>query len=103
MKRIPQFAVFQITGVEFPIFIGIVDALLQALALLVFGYVQKKFNDGGAGFAQQAFKIVDVANTAFGFGLVYPAFYARYQHVFVVAAVKNHQFAVARHHLVDAP
>ena len=65
--------------------------------------MQKKFDDGGAGFGQQAFKIVDVGKAALGFGLVYPAFYARDQHVFVVAAVENHQFAAARHHLVDAP
>ena len=48
---VPLLALDQVVRIELPLLVRIVEALLQALALLVLGNVQEQLDDDGAGFA----------------------------------------------------
>ena len=56
----PALPFFQISLAELPTFLRIADARLQPRLLLVFGDVQKEFEDGGPVLSQQFFKLLDL-------------------------------------------
>ena len=99
----PLFAHLDIAHAELPVFQRVVDAFLQALALLVEADVQQELDDDGAGFHQHALEIVDVGITLAGLLGRDPLVDGGHQHVFVMAAIEDHPFPGAGHGLVDAP
>ena len=99
----PLLARVQVAKAELPVLGRVVDALLQAPALLVKADVQHELHDDGAVLAQHALEVVDLAVALLGGFLVDPALDHRHQHVLVVAAVVDHEFARRRHLMVDAP
>ena len=99
----PLLARVQVAKAELPVLGWVVDALLQALALLVKADVQHELHDDGAVLAQHALEVVDLAVALFGGLPVDPAVDHWHQHVLVMAAVVDHELARRRHLLVDAP
>src|SRR5690606_6434738 len=100
---VPVLPFFQICRLEFPVLVGIGDAFFQPCFLFFGRDMQKAFDDGSAGFMQHAFKIADMGKAAFALLVIYPVMHARDQHVFIMAAIEDHQFASRRHLLMHAP
>ena len=81
----------------------VVQALLQALALLVLADVQHELDDDRARFAEHALEVIDLG-IALGLLLGRDPFVDHgHQHILVLAAVEDHDFARAGHLLVNAP
>src|SRR5690606_20340150 len=100
---IPVFTLLQIVGIEFPMLVGIGNAFFQPLLLFSAGDMQKELEDGRPGFAQHAFKVAYMRVAALTFPVVYPAMYARDQHIFIMTAVEDGELALRRHLLMHAP
>ena len=99
----PQVAVLDILGHEFPLLAGVVLALEQALSLLFVADVEENFDNGNAFVGQHAFKVIDVVEAFFpDFGRLEVSD-ADGEHVFVLAAVEDDDFAQRGDGLVDAP
>jgi hypothetical protein len=60
----PELSLLNIGEAEFPIFIGLIDALKKALALLVLRYVEIEFHDPGAVPVEMPFQLQDRVKSA---------------------------------------
>ncbi|MPM51553.1 hypothetical protein SDC9_98302 [bioreactor metagenome] len=103
LVEIPLLAHLDVAHVELPVLGWVVEPLLQALSLLVLGDVQHELEDDRAVFGQHALEVVDLRIALLLLLVGDPAVDHRHQHVFVLAAVEDHDLARARHLLVDAP
>ena len=93
----------QVVHVELPVFERVVQAILQALALLVLADVQHELQDERAVLAEHALKVVQLRIALLLHLRADAAIHHRHQHVFVMAAVEDDDFAIARHLRVNAP
>ena len=100
---VPFFPHGKVADAEFPVLVGLVDARLEPLALLVLADVKHALEDHRAGFGQQPLEVVDVGIAPIRRRLVHPSFRHRHQHVFVVTAVPHAQLASARDDGVASP
>src|SRR5258705_128855 len=97
---IPFLSRLEVAAFELPVLGRVVEPLLQTRALLLLGDVQHELENDGAGFRQHALEVVDVRIALLGLRLGDVAVDHRHQHVFIVAAVEDHDLAVARHALM---
>ena len=59
-KILPARPVLEVVGIEFPMLVGIIEARLQALLLLVLRDMEENFYNGGALVRQHALEVDDV-------------------------------------------
>ncbi|MPM82523.1 hypothetical protein SDC9_129584 [bioreactor metagenome] len=100
---VPLGAHLEVVLVELPVLAGVVQPLLQPLALFVLADVQHELDDHRAGLAEHALEVVDLR---IALGLLLgrePAVDHGHQHILVLAAVEEHDLARTRHLLVNAP
>ena len=83
--------------------VRVVNSFLQAFALLVKTDVQHELEHDRTGFGQHAFKVVDLCKALCDLHGCEPAFDNRHQHIFVLAAVENHDVTKAGNLTVNAP
>ena len=103
LVTVPLRAGGQVALVELPMLGGVIQALLQALALLFLADVQHELEHHRTGLAQQALEIVDMRQALLVLRRCDPAVDHGHQHVFVLAAVEHRDLARWRHLLVNAP
>src|SRR3984893_10342713 len=100
---VPEFAGFEIRWVELPVLLRVIDTRLQSRSLLVLRYMQKALHDRRTVIREQRFEFANLPVTTFAFFLIDLFQHARYEHVFVLAAIENGELARGRHLRMDAP
>ncbi len=93
---VPALAHLDVADRELPALGRVVEAVLQALALLVLRDVEQELQDHGAGLGQHPFEVVDVVVALAGLRRRQRAGDHRHQHVLVVAPVEDHDLAGRR-------
>src|SRR5579859_7386805 len=98
---LPESALLDIRGAEFPVLCRVIDAFEKSLALFILRQVEEEFHDSGAIGVEVPFQIVDgtiavVPDGVLAVGRVRESFtvqdvgmYAHDQHLFVVRPVEN--------------
>ena len=100
---VPQFALCDVAGIELPLLVRIIEALLQALALLFLRDVQEYLDDDGAGLGQHPLEVADLRVAPRALLLVDQFLHQRHDDIFVVAAIEDRNLALDRHLLMHAP
>ena len=88
---------------EFPMLRGVIEPLLQPLALFVFRDVQEQFHDGRTLVGQHLFEAADVFVATFPNTLRNKIVHANNEDIFIVAAIEDNDSAVAGRVFVDSP
>jgi len=99
----PQQSVFQITGVELPVFMRGFQALSQSLALGFMGNIEHEFQDGGAVFRKVLLEIIDLTVAFIDFLCRRESAHLDHQNILIMGTVKHGDLAFGGADIVDAP
>lgn len=103
LEFVPHGAVGEVGRFEFPEFLGVLEAGFEAFLLFFLGDVEKDFDDGGSFADEHVFEVDDVFVASLPDGVVEEFFDAYGDDVFIMGAVEDDDFAVARYLRMDAP
>ena len=103
LEVVPELAVVEVGGIELPALVRLVEARLQALALLVLRDVQHEFEDRRAVLDEHLLEGVDLAVARLDLLGRRELAHLDDEHLLVVRAVEDADRAAARRGLVHAP